>query len=63
MEDATEAMAEETPSVVTEQVAESSGVLQAIEGTVQGQTGWYQTAQGESQYWQVDVSGQWSQVK
>ena len=63
MEDATEAMAEETPSVETEQVAESSGVLQAIEGTVQGQTGWYQTAQGESQYWQVDVAGQWSQVK
>ena len=63
MEDATEAMAEETPSVETEQVAESSGVLQAIEGPVQGQTGWYQTAQGESQYWQVDVSGQWSQVK
>ena len=63
MEDATEAMAEETPSVVTEKVAESTGVLQAIEGTVQGQTGWYQTAQGESQYWEVDGAGQWSQVK
>ena len=63
MEDATEAMAEETDSNVAEQVVESSGVLQAMQGTVQGQTGWYQTAQGESQYWQVDATGQWSQVK
>jgi len=63
MEDATEAMVEATEPIVIEQVAESSGVLQAMEGTVQGQTGWYQTAQGESQYWQVDAAGQWSRVK
>jgi hypothetical protein len=63
MEDATEAMVEATEPIVIEQVAESSGVLQAMEGTVQGQTGWYQTTQGESQYWQVDAAGQWSRVK
>jgi hypothetical protein len=63
MEDATEAMVEDTEPIVIEQVVESSGVLQAMEGTVQGETGWYQTAQGESQYWQVDATGQWSQVK
>ena len=63
MEDATDAMAEETDSHVVEQVAESSGVLQAMQGTVQGQTGWYQTSQGESQYWQIDDTGQWIQVK
>ena len=63
MEDATEAMAEDSDSNGAEQVAESSGVLQAMQGTVQGQTGWYQTAQGESQYWQVDDTGQWIQVK
>ena len=63
MEDATEAMVEATEPIVIEQVTESSGVLQAMEGTVQGQTGWYQTEQGESQYWQVDAAGQWSQVK
>ncbi len=63
MEDATEAMVEDTEPIVIEQVVESSGVLQAMEGTVQGGTGWYQTAQGESQYWQVDATGQWSQVK
>tara|TARA_B110000263_G_C15100657_1_gene415168 strand:+ start:60 stop:251 length:192 start_codon:yes stop_codon:yes gene_type:complete len=63
MEDATEAMVENTEPIVIEKVVESSGILQAMEGTVQGETGWYQTAQGESQYWQVDATGQWSQVK
>ena len=61
MEDATEAISENVKSVV--ETTQSSGVLQAMDGTVQGQTGWYQTAQGESQYWQVDGSGQWTRVK
>ena len=61
MEDATEAISENVESVV--ETTQSSGGLQAIDGTVQGQTGWYQTAQGESQYWQVDGSGQWTRVK
>ena len=63
MEDATEAMAGESESKAIEQTVESSGVLQAMEGTVQGQTGWYLTAQGESQYWEIDAAGQWGQVK
>ena len=62
MEDATEAIAEEAEPVA-EKTTQSSGVLQAMDGTVQGQTGWYQTAQGESQYWQVDEAGQWVRVK
>tara|TARA_B100001750_G_scaffold244094_1_gene260692 strand:+ start:52 stop:3351 length:3300 start_codon:yes stop_codon:yes gene_type:complete len=63
MEDATEAMVEETETKVIEHTVQSSGVLQAMDGTVQGQTGWYLTAQGESQYWEIDAAGQWSQVK
>ena len=65
MEDATAAIIETTESVSVaeeQQAAQSSGVLQAMDGTIQGQTGWYQTAQGESQYWQVDAAGQWSRV-
>ena len=62
MEDATEAIAQKVEPVA-ENTTQSSGVLQAMDGTVQGQTGWYQTAQGESQYWQVDETGQWARVK
>ncbi len=62
MEDATANIIEKAKATVTEQNTGSSGVLQAMDGTVQGQTGWYQTAQGESQYWQVDASGQWVKV-
>ena len=63
MEDATESLADKTEAVVIEAPVESTGVLQAMEGTVQGETGWYQTAQGESQYWEIDATGQWNQVK
>ncbi|MDP6324488.1 MAG: DNRLRE domain-containing protein [Candidatus Thalassarchaeaceae archaeon] len=65
MEDATVAIIEKTEPVAVaeeQQAVQSSGVLQAMDGTIQGQTGWYQTAQGESQYWQVDAAGQWSRV-
>ena len=61
MEVATEAIIEKVEPVA--ETTQSSGVLQAMDGTVQGQTGWYQTAQGESQYWQVDETGQWTRVK
>ena len=61
MEEATEAISEKIEPI--SQATQSGGVLQAMDGTVQGQTGWYQTAQGESQYWQVDGSGQWTRVK
>ena len=61
MEEATEAIAGKAEPVV--ETTQSSGVLQAMDGTVQGQTGWYQTAQGEPQYWQVDETGQWIRVK
>ena len=63
MEQATEVLVEKVEPTVVESIPQSSGVLQAMDGTIQGQTGWYQTAQGESQYWQVDVAGQWSRVK
>ncbi|MEE2812741.1 MAG: hypothetical protein VX627_06965 [Candidatus Thermoplasmatota archaeon] len=59
MEMATEEMTSTPPAA---KVEASSGVLQAMDGTIQGQTGWYQTAQGEAQYWQVDASGNWSKV-
>ncbi|MEE2758402.1 MAG: hypothetical protein VYA86_00255 [Candidatus Thermoplasmatota archaeon] len=62
MENVTEEMATATESKSQESNATSS-VLTAIDGTVQGQTGWYQTAQGEPQYWQINESGQWSRVQ
>lgn len=61
MEDATAAIAEK-PEPIVEQSAQSSGVLQAMDGTIQGQTGWYQTAQGEPQYWHVGDTGQWTRT-
>ena len=63
MKEATEEMVAKTEPTIVESVSQSSGVLQAMDGTIQGQTGWYQTAQGESQYWQVDETGQWVRVK
>mgnify|MGYP001335983033 CR=1 FL=1 len=62
MESVTQTMAAQANQAI-QQSTEVSGVLAAMEGTVQGQTGWYKTAQGESQYWQVDESGQWSRIQ
>ena len=62
MESATQSMTVVSEPAIQESTA-TNGVLAAMEGTVQGQTGWYQTAQGESQYWQVDESGQWSRIQ
>ena len=62
MESATQNMIQE-PKPDGQVKPASNGVLSAMEGTVQGQTGWYQTAQGEAQYWQVDESGQWSRLQ
>ena len=62
MENATQTMIED-PKTDGQVNHASSGVLAAMDGTVQGQTGWYQTAQGEAQYWQVDESGQWSRIQ
>ena len=62
MKDATESMAVDVESNETLST-QSTGVLQAMQGTVQGQTGWYQTGQGEAQYWEIDVAGQWNRVK
>ena len=61
MEDATAAIAEKSEPIV-EQSSQSSGVLQAMDGTIQGQTGWYQTAQGEPQYWHVGDAGKWTRT-
>ena len=62
MENATKDLSSEVESSAQTTTA-TEGVLAAMEGTVQGQTGWYQTAQGEQQYWQIDEAGQWSRVK
>ena len=51
-----------TPSTSISGITQTSSVLQAMDGTVQGQSGWYSTAEGEAQYWQVDVSGSWERV-
>ena len=63
MEDATQTTEQNIVTPEPENFVQSTGVLQAMQGTIQGQTGWYQTAQGDSQYWQVGVDGQWSRVK
>ena len=62
MESATQTMIAK-PETEIEQNSATSGVLAAMDGTVQGQTGWYQTAQGEPQYWQVNESGEWSRMQ
>ena len=62
MESATQSMTVVSEPTIVESTS-TNGVLAAMEGTVQGQTGWYQTAQGESQYWQVDETGQWSRIQ
>ena len=46
----------------TSSTTQTSSVLQAMDGTVQGQSGWYSTAQGEAQYWTVDSAGSWERV-
>ncbi len=52
------------PSISTvveaQKTTSSSGVLQALSGTVQGQSGWYLSANGENQYWEVNAQGQWN---
>lgn len=41
----------------------SKGVLQAMSGTIQGQTGWYQDSQGTASYWNIEQDGSWTKVK
>ncbi len=43
-----------------QQTASGSGVLQALSGTIQGQSGWYLSTDGENQYWEVNAHGQWN---
>ena len=39
------------------------GVMQAVSGTNQGETGWYVDASTEMQYWNVGSDGSWSRVQ
>ena len=39
------------------------GVMQAVPGTNQGETGWYVDASTEMQYWNVGSDGSWSRVE
>ena len=39
------------------------GVMQAVPGTNQGETGWYVDASTEMQYWNVGSDGSWSRVQ
>ena len=41
----------------------SKGVLQAMSGTVQGQTGWYQDSEGTASYWNIEEDGSWTKVE
>jgi len=58
--DATEQLQSTTTIESSAQSASATGVLQAVAGTVQGQSGWYVTSQGENQYWEVDSTGRWN---
>ena len=40
-----------------------TGVLVAARGTVQGQSGWYNDAEGELSQWHVDTAGGWTRVQ
>ena len=41
----------------------TKSLLTAMDGTVQGQTGWYQGLDGGSEYWEVTPDGQWIRVR
>jgi len=46
-----------------EELAEESGVLQSMPGTVQGESGWYQDKQkGVVAHFQIDADGEWNLV-
>jgi hypothetical protein len=54
------------PMAATEVVVTSplsKGVLQAMSGTVQGKTGWYQDSKGNASYWNIGGDGSWTKVK
>mgnify|MGYP002849319024 CR=1 FL=1 len=64
MESVTQTMVAKPEShTVTQKTPAKNGVLAAMDGTVQGKTGWYQTAQGEPQYWEVNEAGEWSRIQ
>ncbi len=42
------------------QLAGKLGVMQAIDQTKQGASGWYVDVSGEIQYWNVAADGSWS---
>lgn len=42
--------------------AQRTGVMQAVGGTVQGQSGWYVDADGTLAQWDVDSSGGWNRI-
>jgi hypothetical protein len=56
----TEMSAEVTIPAIQEPAQQA--VLTAMRGTVQGQSGWYQTGEGESQNWRVEADGSWMRV-
>ena len=41
----------------------TNATLVAMDGTVQGQTGWYNGLDGGSEYWEVTSDGQWNRVR
>jgi len=56
-------MASAPPPAVEQPVAQTQSVLTAMQGTVQGQTGWYADAAGNPSYWQVNADGSWTQIQ
>jgi len=42
--------------------AKDTGVMLAVQGTIQGKTGWYYDSNGDFVYWNVDENGVWSRV-
>ena len=39
-----------------------TGVMQAVSGTIQGQSGWYVDVEGTLGQWQVDAGGGWNRI-
>ena len=48
---------------VNKTTEKTNAILTAMDGTVQGQTGWYQGLDGGSEYWEVTPEGHWNRVR
>lgn len=54
--------AKTTAALEAAELAKSTGVMVAAEGTVQGESGWYYDSSGELTNWRVEQNGAWTRI-